>query len=105
MKPDQRDTIVSPANLFKAVIVVAAGAIALGANLEPTLSFQVRAAVCLILVPLVAAALSSNLLGAVFGGFLEYASMLFGFQALYVIGGVIYLAAFLTSVRLSRSAH
>ena len=53
----------------------------------------------------VAGALSSNLLGAVFGGFLEYASMLFGFQALYVIGGVIYLAAFLTSVRLSRSAH
>ena len=48
----------------------------------------------------VAGALSSNLLGAVFGGFLEYASMLFGFQALYVIGGLIYLLAFATSLRL-----
>jgi len=53
----------------------------------------------------VAGALSSNLLGAVFGGFLEYASMLFGFQALYVIGGIIYLLAFLTSVRLRRPAE
>ncbi len=53
----------------------------------------------------VAGALSSNLLGAVFGGFLEYASMLFGFQALYVIGGMIYLLAFLTSVRLGRPAE
>jgi len=48
----------------------------------------------------VSGALSSNLLGAVFGGFLEYASMRFGFQALYVIGGMIYLMAFVTSLRL-----
>jgi hypothetical protein len=47
----------------------------------------------------VAGAMSSNLLGAVFGGFLEYASMRFGFQALYVIGGLIYVLAFVTSVR------
>jgi hypothetical protein len=46
----------------------------------------------------VAGALSSNLLGAVFGGFLEYSSMRFGFQALYIIGGMIYLLAFLSSV-------
>jgi hypothetical protein len=51
----------------------------------------------------VAGALSSNLLGAVFGGFLEYASMLFGFQALYVIGGLIYVLAFVTSFRLPRA--
>ena len=51
----------------------------------------------------VAGALSSNLLGAVFGGFLEYASMQFGFQALYVIGGLIYVLAFVTSVRRATS--
>jgi spermidine synthase len=49
----------------------------------------------------VAGALSSNLLGAVFGGFLEYASMRFGFQALYVIGGIIYIIAFVTTFRRS----
>jgi hypothetical protein len=47
----------------------------------------------------VAGVLSSNLLGAVFGGFLEYASMRFGFHSLYVIGAVIYLFAFVSSVR------
>lgn len=53
----------------------------------------------------VAGALSSNLLGAVFGGFLEYTSMRFGFQALYVIGGLIYLMAFVTSLRLPETAR
>ncbi len=52
----------------------------------------------------VAGAMSSNLLGAVLGGFLEYSSMRFGFQALYLIGGIIYVLAFWTSVRLTRSA-
>jgi hypothetical protein len=52
----------------------------------------------------VAGALSSNLVGAVFGGFLEYSSMRFGFEALYIIGGIIYLLAFLASVRAVRSA-
>ena len=47
----------------------------------------------------VSAALSSNLLGAVLGGFLEYNSMYFGFRSLYVIAGALYLAAFLSSVR------
>ncbi|MFV2072177.1 MAG: hypothetical protein ACC742_05930 [Thermoanaerobaculales bacterium] len=47
----------------------------------------------------IAGALSSNLLGAVVGGFLEYSSMRFGFQAQYIIGGIIYLLAFASSVR------
>jgi hypothetical protein len=53
----------------------------------------------------VAGALSSNLLGAVFGGFLEYSSMRFGFQALYVIGGIIYVLAFVSSLRSGTGAR
>ena len=44
-------------------------------------------------------AFSSNLLGAILGGFLEYNSMYFGFQFLYVIGIIIYLLAFYASLR------
>ena len=39
-------------------------------------------------------ALASNLLGAIFGGFLEYNSMYFGFKALYLIAMVMYFLAF-----------
>tara|TARA_B100000767_G_scaffold169119_1_gene158320 strand:+ start:510 stop:2906 length:2397 start_codon:yes stop_codon:yes gene_type:complete len=39
-------------------------------------------------------ALSSNILGAMVGGFLEYNSMYFGFSNLYVLAGIIYLSAF-----------
>ncbi|MBX4181327.1 hypothetical protein KW807_00485 [Candidatus Parcubacteria bacterium] len=38
-----------------------------------------------------------NLAGAVTGGFLEYASMIFGLKALYIIAGVFYLTAWATS--------
>lgn len=37
-----------------------------------------------------------NLAGAVLGGFLEYSSMLTGFNFLYVLAGAIYLASFLS---------
>jgi SAM-dependent methyltransferase len=52
----------------------------------------------------VPAALSSNLLGAMVGGFLEYNSMYFGFRSLYVIALVMYALAFLSSGRASSSA-
>ena len=42
-------------------------------------------------------ALSANILGAMFGGFLEYNSMYFGFGSLYILAGVIYLLALITS--------
>ena len=42
-------------------------------------------------------ALSANILGAMFGGFLEYNSMYFGFGSLYILAGAIYLLALLTS--------
>ena len=42
-------------------------------------------------------ALSSNILGAMVGGFLEYNSMYFGFSNLYILAGVIYLSAFVFS--------
>ena len=42
-------------------------------------------------------ALSSNILGAMVGGFLEYNSMYFGFSNLYVLAGIIYMSAFVFS--------
>ena len=42
-------------------------------------------------------ALSSNILGAIFGGLLEYNSMYFGYRSLYVLGFLMYLAAFIFS--------
>ncbi len=42
-------------------------------------------------------ALSANILGAMFGGFLEYNSMYFGFGSLYILAGVIYFFALITS--------
>ncbi len=47
----------------------------------------------------VAAALSSNLLGAMVGGFLEYNSMYFGFHFLYYLAFLIYALAFISSLR------
>jgi predicted membrane-bound spermidine synthase len=47
----------------------------------------------------VAVALSSNLLGAMLGGFLEYNSMYFGFRSLYFFALVMYGFAFLGSMR------
>lgn len=44
-------------------------------------------------------ALAANLLGAMFGGFLEYNSMYFGYNALYILAIIIYLLAYLTSKR------
>jgi len=42
-------------------------------------------------------ALSSNILGAIFGGLLEYNSMYFGFRSLYILGFIMYIAAFIFS--------
>ena len=42
-------------------------------------------------------ALSSNILGAIFGGLLEYNAMYFGYRSLYVLGFVMYLSAFIFS--------
>ena len=42
-------------------------------------------------------ALSANILGAMFGGFLEYNSMYFGFGSLYILAGAIYFFALITS--------
>ena len=42
-------------------------------------------------------ALSSNILGAIFGGLLEYNSMYFGFRSLYILGFIMYLTAFIFS--------
>jgi len=47
----------------------------------------------------VAIALSSNLLGAMLGGFLEYNSMYLGYRSLYLLALVMYGLAFVFSVR------
>jgi hypothetical protein len=46
----------------------------------------------------VGVALSSNLLGAMLGGCLEYNAMYFGYRSLYVVALVIYALALVTSV-------
>jgi spermidine synthase len=43
--------------------------------------------------------MSSNLLGAMLGGILEYNSLYFGFRGLYVIAILVYVMAFIFSVR------
>ena len=45
----------------------------------------------------VSIALSSNILGAMFGGLLEYNSMYFGFKSLYLLGIAMYFFAFVFS--------
>lgn len=47
----------------------------------------------------VAVALSSNLLGAMLGGFLEYNSMYFGFRSLYFLALITYGLAFICSLK------
>ena len=42
-------------------------------------------------------ALSSNILGAMFGGFLEYNSMYFGLSSLYLLACLLYFFAFISS--------
>ena len=46
-----------------------------------------------------ASAMGSNLLGAVLGGFLEYASMVTGLNALYLIAFLCYFAAMIFWVK------
>ena len=45
----------------------------------------------------VPSALSSNLMGAMFGGFLEYNAMFLGFKSLYIMAIVLYGLAFLAT--------
>jgi hypothetical protein len=45
----------------------------------------------------IAGVMAANLLGAMVGGVLESNSMLFGFQSLYLIAGVLYALAFALS--------
>ena len=45
----------------------------------------------------VSIALSSNILGAIFGGLIEYNSMYFGFRSLNILGFAMYFAAFIFS--------
>src|SRR5262245_21284872 len=47
----------------------------------------------------VSSVMSLNLIGALVGGMLEYNSMYFGFQFLYVVAMILYVAAFLSSPR------
>ncbi|MFC1672422.1 hypothetical protein ACFL01_04735 [Planctomycetota bacterium] len=51
----------------------------------------------------VAGALSSNLLGAMLGGCLEYNSMYLGYQSLYFFAIGMYVLAFCWSIRLRRA--
>ena len=44
----------------------------------------------------IGAAMSANLLGAILGGLLEYNSMYFGFQSLYILAGVLYAGAMIS---------
>lgn len=53
----------------------------------------------------VAVALSSNLLGAMLGGFLEYNSMYFGFDSLYLLAFAMYGLAFAGALRGAPSAR
>jgi hypothetical protein len=52
----------------------------------------------------VSGAMASNLIGAMFGGLLEYNSMYFGFLFLYWVAIAIYAAALLTSLLRPRAA-
>lgn len=53
--------------------------------------------------PSVAVALSSNLLGAMLGGFFEYNAMCFGFRALYILALCMYFFAFLAALRYQKT--
>ncbi len=47
----------------------------------------------------IGSALSANLFGAICGAFLEYNSMYFGFRSLYILAIVMYIMAFITSMK------
>jgi hypothetical protein len=47
----------------------------------------------------IAGIMAANLLGAMFGGLLEYNAMYFGFSALYILAGLLYTAAMITHWR------
>jgi hypothetical protein len=47
-------------------------------------------------------ALSSNLMGAMLGGFLEYNSLYFGYQALYLLAALLYALAYFGRFRAAR---
>jgi hypothetical protein len=49
-----------------------------------------------------ARALGYNLIGAIVGGVLEYGSMIVGIKGLYVIAAVLYLAAMVSALRVSK---
>ncbi len=49
-----------------------------------------------------AGSLASNLTGSVIGGVLEYSSILWGTQSLYITGGLVYILAFLVFLRAKR---
>ena len=46
-------------------------------------------------------AFGTNLLGAIVGGCLEYLSLVFGYRALLIVAGVLYVAAYLAMPRSS----
>jgi hypothetical protein len=48
-------------------------------------------------------AFAANLLGAMVGGCLEYLALLFGYHALLILAGVLYVGAFLIRPRAARS--
>jgi len=50
----------------------------------------------------IAGVMAMNLLGAMCGGLLEYNAMYFGFRFLYLLAGVLYVAAFLAAYRAPR---
>jgi Spermine/spermidine synthase domain len=52
----------------------------------------------------IAGAMSANLFGAMCGGLLEYNSMYFGFQFLYILAAALYAGAFLSSLQSLRPA-
>jgi hypothetical protein len=49
------------------------------------------------------AAFAANLLGAMVGGCLEYASLIIGYQALLLLAGLLYAGAFIAMPRRSRA--
>ena len=51
----------------------------------------------------VSVAFSSNIIGAMIGGFLEYNSMYFGFRSLYIFALIMYMFAFISSLTLGKT--
>jgi hypothetical protein len=49
-------------------------------------------------------AMGANLLGAMVGGCLEYVALVFGYNALLLVAGLLYAAAFVATTRVDRAA-